>query len=309
MKDLLIVVIVAAAIAAGLFVARRFVEKPAGEVGRDVAAEAVNDGDPIGAAWSLVHERPKDAAAWAALGEAQAAADQLDSAEHSYRTAILLGGGDGLAYARLGFLLYARGEDGQARALLSEAKRRGADVPMLDYTLKALASSKAPAAGDSPVAVRDEAPAELDAGLAPLDASVTEPLRARRICTVEAERRGQGHTFLLPVQIGGETARLVIDTGASITLITSDLASRIGVPLDRERIIRAFTANGRADFSTAVLPVVELGGRTAQSTRVAVCSDCVEGFADGLLGLDLQAAFGLELDLGAGEVRFSDCRE
>src|SRR5207302_465609 len=95
--------------------------------------------DALTQAWKRVVERPKDAALWMALGDLQAAHEQVDSAEHSYRTAVRLssaGGADG--YARLGFLLYGRGDDAGALTFLLEAKRRGAKDAMLDFTLSAI---------------------------------------------------------------------------------------------------------------------------------------------------------------------------
>ena len=47
-----------------------------------------------------------------------------------------------------------------------------------------------------------------------------------------------------------------------------------------------------------------------EGAQVAVCQEeCVESIADGLFGLDLQAAFDVRLDLRGGVLRFADCEE
>ena len=290
--------------------------------------------DPVEVAWQRVHADPNDAHAWVVLGDAQAAADEGTGAEHAYRTAIRLDVQGGLAYARLGFLLYARGEDEQAHALLAEAKRRGADAPMLDYTLGALGrrpwSLRGDAGGSSGSgvppnerAVPDassvpqsvEPPVVLDAGVS-LDAGswvkgVPEEAEAKATfpdaCMIEAIRRGQHGTFLLPMLIDGAPGELVIDTGASMSVLTQEMAGAAGLVIDTDRIIVAITANGRVEFPTARVGWLEVGDRAARDVRVAICRDCVQGYADGLLGLDLLAILGLELRLNEGAVRMLDC--
>ena len=283
--------------------------------------------DRIERAWRRVHAEPRVAEAWIALGDVQAAADQSTGAEHAYRTALRLEGEGGLAYARLGFLLYARGRDDEARALLAEAKRRGARAPMLDHTLDRLRPSTRPEraavptepdAGPAPVApspvVRS---ASVDAG-APLDAGVsggaspeleeTDERESRPPeCALEAVRRGRHGTYVLPVFVDGVASELVIDTGASMTVVTEEMAWRAGLFVDPRRVVRAITANGRVDFPTARVPWFEIGGRVAKDVRVAVCADCVQGYADGLLGLDLLSVLGLEFRLSEGTVHLLDC--
>lgn len=304
-------------------------------------------GDPIDIAWQAVHAQPEDAAAWMRLGEVQAQVDQWTSAEHAYRTAIRLGDPEGLAYARLGFLLYARGRDAEARGLLLQAKHRGATVPMLDFTLAALqppglAQAQSPegaGAGLGRPEARFGPPP--DAGTSGLDASIMrpadppprpkalplespppQPVKAPRAspqaeievvqgeCTLKLRRSGRGRgVYFAEVYIADTPTRLIFDTGASITLITEDLAHRLGARIDTQHMIQAITANGRVDMATAVVGPIEVGPRSAPRLRVAVCSDCLGDHADGLLGLDLQAAFHMQLDLAGGTVRFAGCEE
>lgn len=295
---------------------------------------------PVGeldGAWQAVVARPNDAAAWGALGDAQTALDQLEEAEHAYRTSIRLGGGDGLAFARLGFLLYARGEDAEAATMLREAKRRGADVPMLDQTLAELGQRAPVAVRTSPGGTIDglhrappRAPPVADAGLGGprvTDASVVpepevesipaapvepepelsaEPMY--EVCVVPVHRPTQHAAYQVDVHIGAQPATLIVDTGASMTVLSGDLIRRLGIRSDPRRPINAMTANGRTRFETAMVRGIQIGDRVLETSRVAICEQCgVEIIADGLLGLDLQAAFGMDLDFAESQIRFRDC--
>lgn len=296
-------------------------------------------------AWASVVASPEDPAGWVRLGEVQVEMDDLVSAEHAFRTALTLGDDSGLGYARLGFLLYGQGKDREARALLLEAKRRGADVPMLDFTLAALEPGPArapvergpeptPSVPPPPAAASAARPPVVDAGVPGLDAAVLTPPpaspppasppaappppRAAQTrapeppppvegpCVAPLSRHGRG-VFLIDVAARGEPGQLVLDTGASITVLTEAFALDAGLALDHQRVVHAITANGQVQMPTAVVPRIEVGPHAAEGVRVAVCADCVEGIADGLLGLDLQATFHMELDLSRSEVRFGAC--
>lgn len=274
--------------------------------------------EEVARSWSRVHDAPSDPNGWAELGDAQSAAGDLVGAEHSYLTAIRMGGDNGLAYARLGFLHYAKNEDDRALALLLEAKRRGAEVPMLDYTIDALRSRDAePEAMESAEVKKVD-----DAGVEPLDAASPSPPPPAAPpppavpppppalageCSVPAKRLAEGRTYTVTVALHGYWAELIIDTGASITVVTREFAEAVRLPEDPNASIQAITANGRVELATAVVPEIVLANRVAQNVRVAICDRCVESVADGLLGLDLVAAFGMRLDLSKDAIHFSDC--
>lgn len=288
-------------------------------------------------AWQNVHLSPENPAAWARLAEVHTSLDHTVEAEHAYRTALRLGDPSGLSAAGLGFLLYGQGRDGEARTLLLQARSLGADVPMLDFTLEALKPRRADSAG-LPASGPDSPPppprptAPTDAGSPQLDASVPQPVAAPKPpspkktpvaeapsrpepapaepvighCTLPLRRRGR--VLIAEVWLNGVQANLLVDTGASMTVITEQLADEIRARVDASRSIRAMTANGRVDMPTTVVDV-ELGPYVAEQTRVAVCADCVQGLAGGLLGLDLQAPFHVSVDVSAGLLRFNHCEE
>jgi hypothetical protein len=320
MRRAFTLILIALALVGAFFVGRRMQAPHAPEPTRQ------DPPDDLSRAWSHVHASPSDPGAWAALGDAQAAAGDLVSAEHSYLTAIRMGGDNALAYARLGFLHYAKQEDDRAIAFLEEAKRRGSDVPMLDFTIETLEARRA-----QPETIEAEVKRVPDAGIDPLDAGEEDarvpeapavkeeivhvdppaPPPAEPIhdgaCSIPATRIEQGRTFVVPVAVYGHWANLIIDTGASLTVVSKTFADAVRLPIDPHARIRAITANGRVEFRTAVVPEVVLANRVAENVRVAICDECVESVADGLLGLDLVAAFGMRLDLAHATVHFADC--
>ena len=296
---------------------------PAAENERETA-------DPLAEGWRRVAARPEAPQAWLRLAERQIELDQAAAAERSLWTAIELGDPGGFAHARLGFLLYAQHRDDEALALLEVAREREVSLPLLDHTLTVLqararaeeAAVAEPAAAEPaddppperpPPAPRSPEPRP-DAGV-PLDAGPRpdpgpEPLLADDAggpCDLPLDRIDGGRTFALEVDVEGVPARLIVDTGASLTVLTRELADELGVRLDAQRSITAITANGRVEMPTAVLARVAVGDRAVRELRVAVCDDCVSDLADGLLGLDLQTTLGMQIDAGAARLRFGDC--
>jgi len=247
----------------------------------------------VAGAWARVRANPRDARAWASLGDAQSAVDELRAAEESYRTALRLSAEEPTVLARLGFLLYGRGEDVQARALLEQAQFQGADLPMLQYTLDRL-RQEAPTPAD-------EAPAD---SAAPAAAPPEQVVAAELPCTLDLEERS---TFRITVAINDVTTPLIFDTGASITTLSRDLLEKAGVPIDEESGIQAITAAGPVRFPIGTVGRLGLAGRAVRDLTVAVCEGCGGTTSGGLLGLDVQAALGMQLDLKNRRVHFTDC--
>lgn len=306
--------------------------------------EHVTPDSEIDRAWEAIHVDRSDPVRWSRLGDAEAAAGAYLEAEHAYRTAIRLGGADGLAHARLGFLYYSNQEDQKALAMLKEARRRGADVPMLDYTIAQILEGEGgegasalhpkstslippqtirpgPTASQQTLpdaGVVDAAAPEVDPPAPPPSPPVVarhrpepepEPAPVYDECSTAAIPIHGGRSFLIAINIEGSEARLIIDTGASLTVLTEAFADEAGIRSEPGRQLSAITANGRVKFDTAVVREVELEGRLMPALRVAICPECVESVADGLLGLDVVAAMGLQLDLAAKTVRFRDCEQ
>lgn len=276
-RRLVVLLLVAAAAGAGVFL-----------FGEDLRHRQQPGVVQLDDAWVRVRAAPRDPAAWAALGDAQVNLDQLLAAEASYRTALRLRGADGQLYARLGFMLYGWGRDEDALEALELASDLGADVPLLDFTLAQLRSEREPA----PVSV---------AAVEPPDAS------SPRHCEIPATRVAPHGVWQIKAEVNGVPTTLVVDTGASLTALDREVVGRVGATIDEERTVNAITAAGPAVFPTTRVESIAVAGRSAEAVRVAVCEKCAGTTAAGLLGLDVQAPLGMDLDIHDGVVRFGDC--
>ena len=272
--------------------------------------------DDISDALARVQSNPRDPAAWMALGDAQAATDALGAAEHAYRTAAEVGAGQGLAAARLGFLLYQQGRDAEARRWLEAAREQGASVPLLKETLQSLAQATARADAGVPSTLPEPAPSPLppitDAGVGELDAAVEVPPPPAAVAELEASgceipvARSRNGSLMVDVVLNGLVAHLILDTGATMTVLNRSAADDVGAASQPGRLI-AMTANGTTEMALGQLDDVAIGGRRVQGVRVAVCDECIGARADGLLGVDLQAAFDLQLDVAGPRLWFRGC--
>jgi len=267
----------------------------------------------VQAAWLAVRAEPRDAERWATLADAQAALDQEQAAEQSYLTAVRLGSDDPTVYGRLGFLLYGHGRDQEALSALRQAQDLGAELPLLARTVADLESRLAPPEPPPEpepapeAAAEDQEEQEAQQEQDPEDEITDEASASPGACVVAAPRFGRIGPFVVTTYLEGFEVPLVVDTGASLTTLEYEVVEELGVIIDEERVIHAITATGPAVFPTARLSVIEIAGRRLEGLTVAICEGCGGRAAGGLLGLDVQAELGLELDVRQGELRFVDC--
>lgn len=85
--------------------------------------------------------------------------------------------------------------------------------------------------------------------------------------SMEVQRQANGH-FYLPGSIENIPATFMVDTGASVTSISSDLARQAGIRNCKE--VQFQTANGAATGCIALLPHMTLGNFTLENITVAV---------------------------------------
>ena len=85
--------------------------------------------------------------------------------------------------------------------------------------------------------------------------------------SMEVQRQENGH-FYLPGSIGDIPVTFMVDTGASVTSISSDLASQAGITNCKE--VQFQTANGSASGCVAFLPRMTLGNFIIENITVAV---------------------------------------
>ncbi|GAB6062691.1 hypothetical protein JCM30394_14200 [Deferrisoma palaeochoriense] len=109
---------------------------------------------------------------------------------------------------------------------------------------------------------------------------------------VPLEDAGAG--YLVDVRIDGRgPVRLVLDTGATSTVVSPEAARRVGLRVRTDPPVELHTAGGKIRAGWAEVRSLEVGGRSRGPLKVVV-HDAVPG-ADGLLGMDFLGAFRVEL--------------
>jgi aspartyl protease family protein len=111
-------------------------------------------------------------------------------------------------------------------------------------------------AGDAPPAAASHPAPHVVAPVQPR----AEPAAARQDGSGEksipADAGGQ---YSVEALIGGERVHMLVDTGATMVVISASLADRLGLSVEAGRKWRVHTANGDATATEAVLPSVDLG--------------------------------------------------
>ena len=131
--------------------------------------------------------------------------------------------------------------------------------------------------------------------------------RPRQAPTVETSRDGDagrmwfsgGAPIVAAVVINGVWLRLIVDTGAGRTLISSAAVARSGLSADGGRPVRILGVTGSALGRELEVAQMEVAGARVGPVRVVVHDTPGEG-ADGLLGRDVLDYFTLTVDTTAG---------
>jgi clan AA aspartic protease (TIGR02281 family) len=110
-----------------------------------------------------------------------------------------------------------------------------------------------------------------------------------------------GNSVLVPVTLshGGRTvqATLVLDTGASCTFISRDLANRLGLDLSQGKRTKVMVADGRVVEGLATkIDHVSVGPKSKNGLTVDVGSEAGKLPFDGLLGMDFLQDFKHSVD-------------
>jgi len=111
--------------------------------------------------------------------------------------------------------------------------------------------------------------------------------------------------ILVPVEVNGVQARMIVDTGATMTLLTQGFAKRAGVETVRKLGSVVTTANGRTWVNGGLAETMTLGG--ASLKRVPLHVHSAQGASlgedvDGLLGLSFLGNFKMSLNNGVLEL-------
>ena len=123
-----------------------------------------------------------------------------------------------------------------------------------------------------------------------------ESLRPKEILV----SRESGHIFVQARLNDKVPVELLLDTGASFVLLSSEIGRRLGVDKDkRTSIVKMQVADGRqVDALYMILDSVKIQGVEAKNVDAAVLLDNAEGinFKDGLLGMSFLKKFNFKID-------------
>jgi clan AA aspartic protease (TIGR02281 family) len=102
------------------------------------------------------------------------------------------------------------------------------------------------------------------------------------------------------------SALMLLDTGASRTILTEGLAARLGVGLADSRTATTRLADGRTvDIRVARIDGIAVGTRAKSSVEVGILQHLGDPeLHDGLLGLDFLKEFQYQLDMANGFIRW-----
>lgn len=109
---------------------------------------------------------------------------------------------------------------------------------------------------------------------------------------IPLEKRNGGYVARALLN-GRETARLIVDTGATSTILSPSVAARLGVTVRWDPPVLMNTVGGATQGGWADLDSLSVGGREATGLRVIVY-EVAEG-VDGLLGMDFLNQFRVEI--------------
>lgn len=112
-----------------------------------------------------------------------------------------------------------------------------------------------------------------------------------------------GKQFLVPVMVEGKTVKLLLDTGASISGLTSSFINRNYSLVKSPKPIQLNTASGTVDSFLFVVDSLQFAGVTFNKHMLArLPMDDYDHF-DGLLGVDILGRFDFIIDQEKAELR------
>lgn len=146
------------------------------------------------------------------------------------------------------------------------------------------------------------------------------PSRFRK--QMKSSKRGETEGMVTPVRVSRNQVRvpvrlsyrdntveawLVLDTGANTTMITSSLASRLGIRPDSTERATARVADGSVvDAYTTRVDYIAVGPKMVNNPRVAIMPNSGSSFAfgDGLLGMNFLGDFRYHINMNSQTIEW-----
>jgi clan AA aspartic protease (TIGR02281 family) len=93
-------------------------------------------------------------------------------------------------------------------------------------------------------------------------------------------------------------ARLVVDTGASLVVISQNIANQLGIEaLDKNNFFYTTVADGsKVKAYPVLIETLQVGNALMRNVQAAVLEENGRGIGDGLLGMSFLGNFALEID-------------
>ena len=151
-----------------------------------------------------------------------------------------------------------------------------------------------------------EAPVQPEA-VSPHDRSIPMPLDPLTVTADEPRfvaptRRDRIGRIWAPVSINGQGPfRLVLDTGASHSAITADVAARLGISLETDHKVLLRGATGSATVPLVPIETLEVGDLLMEPKRLPIVPDALGG-AEGILGSDGLANKRIHIDFRRDQI-------
>jgi len=139
----------------------------------------------------------------------------------------------------------------------------------------------------------------------PREATASSSSEPSQVSGVALHRQGQH--FLVDSKLGAaETIRLLIDTGASMTIVTPEVIEKYAGSLRRTGRTRLFnTANGPVRAPIFILGALTVGDWRVRNLEVGVLEMGGRKAFDGLLGMNFLKEFQFFIDQNEGVLRLS----
>jgi hypothetical protein len=113
-----------------------------------------------------------------------------------------------------------------------------------------------------------------------------------------------GSPLLVDAHLNGMPLTLLVDTGATRTVIAPDVLARAGIDAAQGRPVKIVGVGGSAEGREVMVPRLEVAG-TALGPLGVLAHDVPGLPVDGLLGRDVLDRFILTIDAGRGRAIFS----
>jgi predicted aspartyl protease len=152
--------------------------------------------------------------------------------------------------------------------------------------------------------------AALTLGVAGAAPAVPETAQAPAAQAAESETLGldiiQSHRMTVPVTIGAAGPyRFIVDTGSERTVISREVAGRLGLGPGRPVQMHSMTEVSRVE--TALVPALQVGRRIVSNIHAPTLAEATLG-ADGLLGVDSLVSQRVDLDFRSNEMTVTPSR-